>query len=224
MSSRRYLAIGFDMDQTLLNTQIDYDGLSRVSFDEMRRIGVPENIIDESKSSRFNRDRGMEYLRKNGRHADADIVTERIFGKFEEIEMERVATAEPFEGAADLLIYLKNEGYKIGVLTKGSRPYATAALTVAGVIDMLDALVCREGRDESETKPSPIAMQYLANSLNVEPKDILFIGDNEVDYLCARDSGADFIGVLTRYTEDDWKALGDDIRMIDSVADLISML
>jgi len=221
---REYLAIGFDMDQTLLNTQIDYDRLSGVSFNEMRRIGVPENIIDESKSSKFNRDRGMEYLRNNGRHDDADLVAERIFGIFEEIEMERVACAKPFEGAVDMLMYLKNKGYKIGVLTKGSRPYATAALTISGVIDMLDALVCREGRDESETKPSPAAMGYLADALGVKPADILFIGDNEVDYLCARDSGADFIGVLSRYTEDDWKALSDDIRMIGSVADLTGIL
>jgi len=221
---REYLAIGFDMDQTLLNTRIDYDRLSNVSFDEMRRIGVPENVIDENKSSKFNRDRGMEYLRKNGRYEDADIVAERIFGIFEEIEMENVAAAKPFEGAVELLRYLKDKGYKIGVLTKGSRPYATAALTISGVIDMLDALVCREGRDESETKPSPVAMEYLADALDIEPKDILYIGDNEVDYFCARDSGADFIGVLTRYTEDDWRSLGNDIRMMDTVADLIDIL
>jgi len=224
MNGRRYLAIGFDMDQTLLRTDIDYDRLSRVSFDEMRRIGVPDHVIDENESSRFNRERGFDFLMKNGRHDDADEVMERIFNIFEEIEMQNVDRAKPFEGAVDMLMYLKAKGYKIGVLTKGSRPYATKALTVSGVIGMLDALVCREGHDESETKPSPVAMTYLADKLGVEPKDILYIGDNEIDYFCARDSGADFIGVLSRYTEDDWRSRGNDIRIMDTVADLMKIL
>ena len=224
MSGRRYLAIGFDMDSTLLKTNIDYERLSRVSFDEMRKMGVPDNVIGERESSRFNRERGIDFLMRNGRADDAAKVKERIFNIFEEIEMKNVNAARPYEGAVDMIMYLKGKGYKVGVLTKGSRKYATAALTVSGVIGMLDALVCREGHDESETKPSPVAMRYLADALGVEPKDILYIGDNEIDYLCARDSGADFIGVLSRYTEDDWRSVGDGIRTMNSVADLMEIL
>jgi len=224
MSGRRYLAIGFDMDSTLLKTNIDYERLSRVSFDEMRKMGVPDNVIGERESSRFNRERGIDFLMRNGRADDAAKVKERIFNIFEEIEMKNVNAARPYEGAVDMIMYLKGKGYKVGVLTKGSRKYATAALTVSGVIGMLDALVCREGHDESETKPSPVAMRYLADALGVEPKDILYIGVNEIDYLCARDSGADFIGVLSRYTEDDWRSVGDGIRTMNSVADLMEIL
>ena len=212
------------MDNTLLMTDIDYHRLSKISFNELKRAGVPEHVINEKEIPRVNRENGIRYLKDNGMADEVTEAMERIRNAMMEIEMENVASAKPFEGAVDVIGYLKGKGYKVGVLTKGSRRYATEALTVSGVIDMLDALVCRDDGDESEAKPSPMAMFRFAESIGVEPADILYIGDNEIDYLSATGAGADFIGVMTGYSEDRWRSIDENVRVTDTVADLLNIL
>ena len=224
MQRRFYLAVGFDMDGTLLRTDVDYSKLCKAVCDVMRDAGVPERVLSLKESSKVNLDAGVNYLKRNGRSCDIPDVLERVHDGVSSVELENVVTARPYDGAEGMIEYLKDKGYKIGVLTRGGREYATKALTVAGVIDMLDALVCRDDHDESESKPSPVAMGRLAKAMNVRPNDILYIGDHKLDYFCARDSGAGFIGVLTRYTKEDWAAVSKDIRIIGTVADLTGIL
>jgi len=224
VSERRYLAVGFDMDGTLLRTDVDYVKLCTVVCNEMKVAGVPASILVMSKGSKQNLDDGMRYLIENGMSDAADAAFKRIREGVKKVELENVMTARPYEGGEMMLRYLKSKGYRIGVLTRGSRPYAEKALTVAGVIDDLDALVCRDDHPEPEAKPSPIAMRHLANELNVEPKDILYLGDHSMDHSCARDSGAGFIGVLTGSTEEYWKRIDENIRVIDTVTDLMKIL
>ena len=223
-SGRSYAAVGFDMDSTLLRTDVDYPKLSKAVCNEMIAAGVPEHVLDPKESSLFNMDAGANYLRRNGRAGDVPIIVERMRSNIDMIELENVSTARPYDGTEKMIAYLKDRGYGIGVLTRGGRKYATKALTVAGVIGMIDVLVCRDDHDESEAKPSPAAMGYLASGLGLRCDEILYLGDHKMDYFCARDSGAGFIGVLTRYDKKDWEAVDPKINVINTVADLVGIL
>jgi phosphoglycolate phosphatase len=221
---RFYLAVGFDMDGTLLRTDVNYSKLSEVVCGEMMSAGVPGHVLSLKESSKINLDNGMNYLKRNGRSNDLHAVLEKIRKGFNLVENENVVSARPYDGAERMIEYLKDKGYRIGVLTRGGREYATKALTVAGVIGMIDALVCRDDHDETEAKPAPIAMVRLARALGVKAKDILYLGDHRLDYFCARDSGAGFIGVLTRYTREDWASVSNGVDTIGTVAELIGIL
>ena len=224
MPERRYLAVGLDMDGTLLRTDVDYSKLCKVVYDEMISAGVPGHLLNLKESSKYNLDRGMEYLRKNNRYDMLTDVPEKVKEKIKEVELENHISARVYEGGERMLEYLKKKGYKVGVLTRGSREYATKALTVAGVIRTLDALVCRDDHPESEAKPSPLAMRRLAEGLGVRSEDILYLGDHKMDYFCARDAGSGFMGVLTRNTKEYWMSVSPDIDVIDTVTDLMNIL
>jgi phosphoglycolate phosphatase len=221
---RRFLAVGFDMDSTLLNTNIDYYRLRRVVSGEMRKAGVPEDLIDDRDLSKFNLDRGIRYLTANGRADEIDGILIRIDKEIRKIELKNSDSAKAYDGADRMLRYLKGKGYKIGVLTRANRQYAVKALTLSGVIDLLDAIVCKDDFHESESKPSAAAMHNLAKLLGVASKDVLYLGDNKLDHHCARDAGAGFIGVLTKYTENDWKDVDADVKIIGTVTDLMKIL
>jgi phosphoglycolate phosphatase len=223
MVGRRYLAVGFDMDGTLLRTDVNYSKLCKVVYDGMVSAGVPESVLDLKEGSKYNLDRGMRYLSENGLSDGADI-PDVMKENMKAVELENAATARPYEGGERMLEHLKKKGYGIGVLTRGSRAYASKALTSAGVAGMVDALVCRDDHPEAEAKPSPLAMDHLAKGLGVRSEDMLYLGDIKGDYLCARDSGAGFIGVLTKYTKEDWASVDKGIRTIDTVTDLIDIL
>lgn len=219
----KYLAVSFDMDDTLLRTNPNYSKMCDVICKEMTAAGVPASLLDPKESSKHNLDAGMRYLRDNG-HYNSEDIPENIKEKMKEIELEGCLDVRPYEGAERMLEYLKGKGYHIGVLTRGCREYAVRSLTAAGLIGELDALVCRDDHNESEAKPSPAAMEHLADKLGVRSVDILYIGDHKMDYFCARDSGAGFIGVLTRNDKGYWAAVDRSIVTIGTVTGLTELL
>ena len=220
----RYKAVGFDMDGTLLDTRVDYQRMTEIVLDEMERIGVPDNAIDRSGGYKFNIDSGVEWLRSNGRGSDIFEINRRVSRAARDVEMEHVDKAVPFPGAVELIRALRSQDIRVGVLTRGCREYADGALSVSGVIDLLDHVVARDDHPEEEAKPSPVAMEHLAHGLGVSPEDILFVGDHSFDMICAKESGAGFVGVLSgTYGRMDWEKIGET-RIIDTVADLIEFL
>ena len=220
----RYRAVCFDMDGTLLNTKVEYEKMSNVIFDEMVRIGVPEDAIDRSEGFKFNLDSGIDYLISQGREDDVYAVGLKVAKIARDIEMERVDEARPFLKADLLLKKIHEKGLKTGLLTRGCREYAEAALKVCDIGGLLDGIVARDDYPESEAKPSPKAMEHMAEILSVKPEEILFFGDHVFDYHCARDAGSGFVGVLTgTYTKEDWMEMGvTDIY--DSVGDYFDHL
>jgi len=216
-----YKAVGFDMDGTLLNTKIDYVKMTNLIFDEMVRVGVPEEAIDRTGGMKLNLETGIGFLAKNGRMDEIYDIQVRIQERAKEIELENADLARPFPGAVKLLKDLKAKGYKIGILTRGSRVYAERVLKLTGTLELLDGLVCRDDHSEREAKPAPEAMGYLAKTLDVDPSEMIYVGDHSYDYRCAKASGAGFIAVLSgQYGKGDWKSLDADIEIINTIADI----
>ena len=213
----KYRAVCFDMDGTLLDTKVDYEKMSNVIFDEMVRIGVPEDAIDRSEGFKFNLDSGVNYLFSQGRADDVYAIGVKVAKIARDIEMEKVDEARPFPKAELLLKELRRRGLRTGLLTRGCREYAEAALRICGIVDLLDGIVARDDYPESEAKPSPKAMEHMADALNVRPEEILFFGDHTFDYQCARDSGSGFVAVLTgTFDMNDWKGI-PSIDVYDSI-------
>jgi len=214
-------AVAFDMDGTLLDTKVDYAKMSDLLFDEMVRMGVPEQVLDRSGGSKFNIESGTHYLFENGRENDLYEMQSRINHAATAIEMEHVELARPFPGSLDVIKAIKKLGLSVGVLTRGSRPYALKALGISGILGEIDALVCRDDYPEKYAKPSPIAMQNLADILKVDCSQIMYLGDHRYDYECAVNSGSKFVAVLTgTYDLEDWNKLGNGFTILDSIADL----
>ena len=220
----RYKAVCFDMDGTLLDTKVDYQKMSDLIFDEMVAIGVPEDVIDRREGYKFNIESGVNYMASVGRLDEVYAIGDKIAKVARDTEMERVDEAKPFPKATFLLEKIHEMGLKTGLLTRGCREYAEAAVKICHVDDLLDGIVARDDYPESEAKPSPKAMEHMAEILSVKPEEILFFGDHVFDYHCARDAGSGFVGVLTgTYTRDDWEEM--DVRDVyDSVGDFYDHL
>jgi len=220
----KYKAVCFDMDGTLLDTKVDYAKMSNVIFDEMVKIGVPEDVIDRSEGFKFNLDSGVNYLFSQGRAEEVYAIGLKVAKIARDIEMEKVDEAKPFPKADLLLKRIHEKGMKTGLLTRGCREYAEAALDVCGIGGLLDGIVARDDYPESEAKPSPKAMEHMADILGVRPEEILFFGDHAFDYQCARDSGSGFVAVLTgTFDRDDWSTI-PGIDVYDSIGDFYDSL
>jgi phosphoglycolate phosphatase-like HAD superfamily hydrolase len=221
----KYKAVVFDMDGTFMDTKVNYTKLANVVFDEMRSIGVPENAIDRSNGSRSELSSGMEWMKANDMSEELDSIGKRISKRATDVELENAHLAQPFEGSLEVLDLLKKKGYKTGILTRGGRRYAECVLDLFDLLKDFDVIVARDDYPDNESKPSPIAMQHVANAIGVRPDEILYLGDHVFDWMTARDSGAGFYGVLSgNYNINNWKAINDDVQLLDSVKDLIGLI
>ena len=221
----KYKAVGFDMDGTLLDTDIDYEKLGDAEVFVMTGLGVPPQELSGITSDIEVIRKGVEYLNRNGNDISFDRACELVNQRASDVEMESVETAKCFPGVRDLLEDLRLKGYPLGLLTRGQRLYAETAMEKCGILELMDVIEAFDDHPTGEQKPNPIAMEYLARRLGVKCSEMLYVGDSVWDYYCARDSGADFIGIsIGEKGRMKWERVRDDVKIVDDVRDILKFL
>ena len=217
-------AFVFDMDGTLMDTDVDYSALARVAEDEMIALGVPPEVIAEDRMN-LSTDRCMRWVSEN-LPGSYDGIWDRIGDRATKVEMEHVETAKAFPGALELLRRLRSEGYKIGLLTRGGREYMETVLRLTDSADLFDVAVARDDYPHEEAKPDPRSMQHVADALGVSCKDILFMGDSRVDYNTAVNAGTGFIALCTGSVDRDaWiEYCGPSVTVARTIADVDKLI
>lgn len=222
---KRYKAIGFDMDGTLLDTDIDYEKLGNAEYHVMTNLGVPPEELDGITNDIEIIRKGVGWLNRNGNPITFDDACELVNQRASDVEMKSVETAKCFDGVPQLLMDLRDEGYPLGLLTRGQRLYAETAMRRCDILCMMDAIEAFDDHPTGEQKPNPIAMEYLAKALGVRCSEMLYVGDSVWDYYCARDSGADFIGIsIGERGRAKWERIKDDIIIVDDIRDILKYL
>lgn len=96
--------------------------------------------------------------------------------------------AQPAPGAVALIRALHAAGCRLGILTRNARELAEVTLQAIGVGDVF----AREdiiGRDEAEPKPSPAGLRYFVERWQVDPAQVVMVGDYRFDLECGRAAG-----------------------------------
>ena len=220
----RYRAIGFDMDGTIVDSEIDYAKLALVEHDIFMKLGVPDELLTKGSEKEIIL-AGIEYLKKQGKTYTFEEISEMVTEKDNEIESENVEKSVLFPGTEKLLKRIKSENILLGLLTRGQRGYVTKTLKFCEIENCFDAIEAYDDHPIGEQKPNPIAMEHLARKLGVKPQEILYIGDSTTDYACAAGSGADFIGMAfdEKHIEM-WKKLDENIKIAESMEELEKMI
>jgi phosphoglycolate phosphatase len=217
-------AVGFDLDGTFLNTHVDYGKINRADREACLRHDIP---FDDLEFPTIKRQRApiRAWLEANNRAAEFEMLSKEIDAELTAIELEFLHEAKAFPGSIECLEVLKSKGLKVGLLTRGSYEYGDKALTMMGVREEFDSIVGRDTLDYDLAKPSPSAMIHFAKELEVEPSEILYLGDNVTDYYSARDAGAYFVGVLSgSMTKDAWMNEDPDMITLQYAGDVVNLL
>lgn len=110
------------------------------------------------------------------------IRTEQYKSGFEDIMLEDTLPA-----ALDLL---KEKGIFMAVDTNRGRSLSDL-LTYFNIREYFSCLIT--SWDVENPKPSPEGVYKICNYYNIEPKEVLFLGDSMTDYMAAKQSGAFFL-------------------------------
>jgi putative hydrolase of the HAD superfamily len=116
---------------------------------------------------------------------DTDAGLDEIFAGFLRHYQEHWVA---FDDAEPALKVARSNGWRIGVLTNGSRTQQNAKLETIGLADLVDVVCTSE--ELGVSKPDPAAYLKTCQALGAEPADTLMIGDNyDLDVLAPRKAG-----------------------------------
>jgi N-acetyl-D-muramate 6-phosphate phosphatase len=217
-------AVVFDLDNTLVESQIDYHQMKLDVLEELVRSGVDPALLDKAMTIVENVKKGKEQLEIKHPDLDLSMVDRRINSLLTARELERVETARAHQGAYSAIKAVKTAGLLTALLTRGSREYALKVLLITGLDGSTGPCVCRDDYPLEEAKPNPLAMRRVAAKLGLDAEDCLYVGDHPMDLECARASGAGFVAVTTGSTDRERWSQNGCRTIIESVADLPSLL
>jgi len=218
---RSITAVIFDLDGTLIRSNIEFVKMKNIIIAHFRSLGVDSEDFSSSRPTFEIVQRGIELLRKKRSEENISKVRRRINEIMTDVEMEQVDSVSAIAGVSETIKLLKERGIKIGILTRSCREYALKSLETTGLSKLVDFVAARD--DVDKPKPDPDQVIMLAQKLNVKLEGTLMVGDHPIDALCAKNSNVRFIGVLTGSSEADaFKKIGCDV--VGSVNDLPQLL
>lgn len=182
----KYSTVIFDLDGTLLNTLEDL--AASVNF-AMKSMGFPEHTLDEVRRFVGN---GIAVLIKRSIPAGS---SEEEYKKAYELFKSHYAEhcldlTAPYKGIPETIMKLREKGSRIAVVSN-KIDFAVQKLCDDFFPGLVDAAV--GDSPKTRTKPAPDMVYKALEIMGAENSGCVYIGDTDVDFETAKNSGMDCI-------------------------------
>ena len=96
----------------------------------------------------------------------------------------------PYPNEQEVLKALKKKGYILGVVTNKGLPLTIYSLQICHIDDLFDVIISAD--DVNIPKPNPSGINKALEKLGIlNKKEVLYLGDNDIDYETAFNAGVD---------------------------------
>ncbi len=207
----------FDLDGTLIDTHIDFPAMKL----EMLQLAAAHGLDDRRLRSHDILaivEEGAAHVRAEAGDAAGAAFRAGAFDRLRQLETEQCADPVELPGAAELLQSLRQDGVKVGIVTRNCRDVAEALIERGRL--HCDALVSRD--DVAQTKPHP---EHLRDALRLLGLDglpagsVVMVGDHWMDVLAGRRAGCRTVGLL-RGRDTAWFDRAKPDVLLEDVAEL----
>lgn len=210
---KNYKALLFDLDGTLLDT----NELIIESF---------LHVLGETFPGKYSREHVLPFLGPPLYETFDGIdptLTETLTASYRKWNLERHdQMVVPFEGVVDTLRQLKQEGYKMAIVSTKRREMIDRGLQLMECENLFDTIVGFE--DVTHTKPDPEPIQIALQRIGANKEDALMIGDNFHDIEGGQRAGVDTAGVAWSIKGEAHLATYNPTYMLHQMSDLLDIV
>lgn len=181
--------IVFDMDGTVLNTLEDLT--TSVNY-VMERFGMPTHTLEDYRKVFGS---GIRYaIEKSVPEGTPSSVVDEMLPVFKEhYDVHCLDKTAPYEGILDLMRELKKRGYKMAIVSNK----IDSAVKELNERFFSEAVSVAIGEKPGiNRKPAPDTVFAALEELGSSTSEAVYIGDSEVDFATAQNSGLPCISVL----------------------------
>lgn len=201
---KQYSTYIFDLDGTLLDTLSD---LRDATNHALRLSDMPERSLEEIRHSVGNGVRLLiERAVPEGTPAE---LTDRVFDDFRQYYLvHSMDTTAPYDGIMPMLAELSRRGKRMAVVS--NKLHEATNQLVSHFFGQYITVAIGESSGVRR-KPAPDTVEEAFRCLGVDKTDAVYVGDSDVDFQTARNSGLPCISVLWGFRDRDFLAgLGAD--------------
>ena len=177
----KFKAILFDLDGTILNT----DEMIVKVFEELYRVYRNGVMTPKEQIYYFSGPPLLDTVKKEFPNQDPNF----MISEFEELSplyYDKYVSLYP--GSFEVLDALKKMHIKLGVVTNKLRGTAVKSLKQFGLYNFFDVIVALD--DVNYPKPNEEGVLKAMSLLRIsDPNDVLYVGDNAIDYLTSLNAG-----------------------------------
>ena len=220
-------AVVFDLDDTLISEK-EYikSGFSVVASKISIEHDLNTDTVYESMISLFNE--------------DAKNVFNRLLDKFNiNYNMEyikaliheyrnHIPKIQLYEDGKEILEYLYNNGFKLGIITDGYKITQRNKLDVLNIDKYFDCIVVTDELGREFWKPHRKAYDMVKEKLNVDYEEMIYIGDNvKKDFVTANELGIKTIlinrneGIYSNIEIEEKYKAKNEIKSLKELRDLL---
>lgn len=188
-------AVIFDFDYTLGDST---DGIVLSANYALKAMGLEEKERDEIKKTiGLSLTNTYPALTTRESKEEAEQFKKLFMEKADEVMADNTTL---YDGVKDILNNLKENGYKLGIVTTKYRYRIKQILNNFDAADLIDLIV--GGDDVKIEKPDPEGLLWAVESLKLEKSEALYVGDSIVDAKTAQNAQVMFAAVLTGTTSE----------------------
>jgi phosphoglycolate phosphatase len=184
-------AVLFDLDGTLIETNIDFNLMRREVISFAEKYGIPASRLENLDILSMVEVICADISALEG-YKKSETVRKEVLAILERIELAHSLNASPIPHAHELLKTLRNAGIKVGIITRNCRSAVAISLAKTGISG--DVVLTRD--DVRKTKPHPSHFLQALEILKVPPENAVIIGDHWMDIQGGKAAGIRTIGFL----------------------------
>ncbi len=141
---------------------------------------------------------------------------------YEEYSSKHNELVQHHQDITDLLLYLKEQKYQLGVVTGKARRSLLISLEELSMNHLFDVIIT--GDDVNLPKPHPEGINKALKKLNLKNMEAVFLGDSEADIVAGKEANVPTFGVkwLPNYQTPEFTVEPDDV--FDQTSELIELL
>ncbi|MGI5988709.1 MAG: HAD family hydrolase [Lachnospiraceae bacterium] len=213
----RYKAVFFDLDGTLLDTAPDLNAAVNAALE---MYGLPKRTLAQTKADIGN---GTKVLIHKSVPSGTDPEKEAlVFDAFREYyTVHSSDLTDVYPGIRGTLTALTGRGLKLAVISNKNNEIA-APLIRKFFADRFSMVFGQ--RDGVKRKPAPDMFKACLAGLSLQPQEVLYIGDTEVDKTFAGSAGADCLLVTWGYRDRQQLEKAGAVGVIDRPAQILDYI